>query len=285
MNNSADLSLNIQGNLFHFDSPKVMGILNVTPDSFFDGGTLENEKQVLERAERMLQEGAHFLDIGGASSRPGAEAVSVEEELARVLPTIKAISREFPKAILSIDTFNARVARKAVEAGAHMVNDISAGDDDPEMFKTVMDLQVPYIIMHKRGQPQNMQKNPEYNDVTQEVLYYLAEKVQKLNKMGVNDIIIDPGFGFGKTVEHNYELLQKLELFHHLELPILVGLSRKSMINRVLGTKPEEALNGTSVLNTIALQKRAHLLRVHDVKEAVQAVKLWQKLQSVSTVS
>lgn len=285
MNNSPVLSLNIKGNLFHFDTPKVMGILNVTPDSFFDGGTLGTEKLILERAERMLQDGSDFLDIGGASSRPGAKAVSVEEELARVLPAIKAIAREFPKAIISIDTFNAEVAKQAIETGAHMVNDISAGDDDHNMFQTVKDLQVPYIIMHKQGQPQNMQKNPEYKDVTQDVLYYLAEKIQKLNKMGVNDIVIDPGFGFGKTVEHNYELLQKLELFHHLELPILVGLSRKSMINRVLGTKPEEALNGTSVLNTIALQKGAHLLRVHDVKEAVQAVKLWQKLQSVSTVS
>lgn len=283
MNSSPVLSLNIKGNLFHFDEPKVMGILNVTPDSFFDGGTLSTEKLVLQRAEKMLEEGADFLDVGGASSRPGAEIVSIEEELNRVLPAIKSIAKEFPKAIMSIDSFHAQVAKQAVETGAHIVNDISAGDDDPAMFETVKELQVPYIIMHKQGQPQNMQQNPEYNDVTQDVLYYLAEKVQMLNRMGVKDIIIDPGFGFGKTVEHNYELLQKLELFHHMELPVLVGVSRKSMINRVLGTKPEEALNGTSVLNTVALQKGTHILRVHDVKEAVQAVKLCKKLQSVST--
>ena len=272
-------SLNIKGNLYSFDRPKVMGIINVTPDSFFDGGRYNSVENALEQAEKHLGEGADFLDIGGFSSRPGADVVSVAEELQRVVDPIKAIKDRFPRAIISIDTFRAQVAEKAVEAGADMINDISAGEDDEQMFETVRDLQVPYIIMHKQGSPKTMQQNPQYENAVLDIAKYLSRRVLKLNELGVNDVIIDPGFGFGKTVEHNYQLLKHLDHFQIFELPILVGVSRKSMINKVLGTKPENALNGSTVLHTIALQKGAHILRVHDVKEAVEAVKLVEQLQ------
>jgi dihydropteroate synthase len=274
MTSPAPYSININGELFMFDCPKVMGIINVTPDSFFDGGQYNNVDSALKQAEKHLAEGADFLDIGGFSSRPGADDVTIEDELKRVIAPIEAIAKKFPKAIISIDTFRSKVAESAINSGAHMVNDISAGEDDELMFETVAKLQVPYIIMHKQGSPKTMQQNPEYGNVVVEVTKYLSQRILKLNELGVNDIIADPGFGFGKTVEHNYELLNQLDHFHHLDVPILAGLSRKSMINKVLGTKPENALNGTSVLNTIALQKGAHILRVHDVKEAVQAVRL-----------
>ncbi|MFY0673636.1 MAG: dihydropteroate synthase [Bacteroidia bacterium] len=270
----APYSINIKGELFLFDRPKVMGIINVTPDSFFDGGEYNSVDSALKQAEKHLEEGADFLDIGGFSSRPGADDVSFEEELKRIITPIEAIAKEFPKAIISIDTFRAKVAESAINSGAHIVNDISAGEDDEAMFGTISKLQVPYIIMHKQGSPKTMQQNPEYGNVVVEVAKYLSQRILKLNELGVNDIIADPGFGFGKTVEHNYELLNQLDHFHYLDVPILAGVSRKSMINKVLGTKPENALNGTTVLNTIALQKGAHILRVHDVKEAVQAVKL-----------
>jgi dihydropteroate synthase len=274
MTTSAAFSINIKGELFLFDRPKVMGIINVTPDSFFDGGQYTKIDSALKQAETHLAEGADFLDIGGFSSRPGADDVSPEEELKRVIAPIEAIAKEFPKAIISIDTFRSKVAESAINSGADMVNDISAGEDDELMFETVAKLQVPYIIMHKQGSPKTMQQNPEYGNVVVEVAKYLSQRILMLNELGVNDIIADPGFGFGKTVEHNYELLNHLDHFHHLDVPILAGVSRKSMINKVLGTKPENALNGTTVLNTIAVQKGAHILRVHDVKEAVQAVKL-----------
>lgn len=274
MQSQAPYSINIKGRLFLFDQPKVMGIINVTPDSFYDGGNYNNIDSALKQAEKHLNEGAEFLDIGGFSSRPGADDVSVDEELQRVIGPIEAVKKAFPKAIVSIDTFRAKVAEAAIAAGADIINDISAGEDDAFMFETVARLQVPYIIMHKKGNPKTMQQNPAYGNVVVEVAKYLSERVGKLNELGVNDIIIDPGFGFGKTVEHNYELLKELEHFKMFDVPLLVGFSRKSMINKVLGTKPENALNGTTVLNTLALQKGAHILRVHDVKEAVEAVKL-----------
>lgn len=279
MSTSAPFSINIKGELFLFDRPKVMGIINMTPDSFFDGGQYNNVDSALRQAEKHLAKGADFLDIGGFSSRPGADDVSVEEELKRVTTPIEAIAKEFPKAIISIDTFRSKVAEEAISAGAQIINDISAGEDDELMFETVAKLQVPYIIMHKQGSPKTMQQNPKYGNVVVEVAKYLSQRILKLNELGVNDIIADPGFGFGKTVEHNYEILNQLDHFHHLDVPILAGVSRKSMINKVLGTKPENALNGTTVLNTIALQKGAHILRVHDVKEAVQAVKLLEMLK------
>ena len=272
-------SLNLKGKLHTLDRPKIMGILNVTPDSFFDGGKHNNVVHALQRAEMMLHAGADFLDIGGYSSRPGANDVSLEEELERVIAPIKAIKKQFPNAVISIDTFRAEVARQAVAAGADMVNDISAGEDDADMFETIRELQVPYIIMHKQGTPKTMQQNPQYENAVLDIAKYLSRRVLKLNELGVNDVIIDPGFGFGKTVEHNYQLLKHLDHFQIFELPILVGVSRKSMINKVLGTKPENALNGSTVLHTIALQKGAHILRVHDVKEAVEAVKLVEQLQ------
>lgn len=267
-------SLNFGGRLYLINEPKVMGIINVTPDSFFDGGMHNSVQRVLDQAEKHLNDGADFLDIGGYSSRPGADDVAQDEELKRVLDPIKAIKDRFPEAIVSVDTFRAEVAQQAIAAGASMVNDISAGEDDPEMFDAIKELQVPYIIMHKQGSPKTMQQNPIYDEVTLDVAKYLSERVLKLNKMGVNDIMIDPGFGFGKTVEQNYQLLRELDHFKRFELPILIGISRKSMINRVLGTKPENALNGTTALHMVAMQKGAHILRVHDVKEAKQVIKL-----------
>lgn len=276
-------SLNINGRLHALDRPHIMGILNVTPDSFFDGGQYQRLEAVVQKAGEMLENGADILDIGGYSSRPGAADVSVQEELQRVVEPIKAIKDRYPQALISIDTFRAEVANQAVTAGAHIINDISAGEDDPEMFAAVKELQVPYIMMHKQGSPATMQQNPSYGNVVIEVAKYLSERAFILNEMGVNDLIVDPGFGFGKTVEHNYALLKHLEHFHMLRVPLLVGVSRKSMINKVLGTRPENALNGTTVLNTIAVQKGAHILRVHDVKEARQVVLLCEQLES-STV-
>lgn len=271
-------SLNFGGKLYLINEPKVMGIINVTPDSFFDGGMHNSVQKVLDQAEEHLNGGADFLDIGGYSSRPGADDVAQNEELKRVLDPIKAIKDRFPEAIISVDTFRAEVARQAIAAGASMVNDISAGEDDPEMFDTIKDLQVPYIIMHKQGSPKTMQQNPTYEEVTLDVAKYLSERVLKLNEMGVNDVVIDPGFGFGKTVEQNYQLLRELDHFKRFELPILIGISRKSMINKVLGTKPENALNGTTALHMVAMQKGAHILRVHDVKEAKQTIALFRQL-------
>jgi dihydropteroate synthase len=258
-----------------------MGILNVTPDSFFDGGRYTRQDALLRQAEQMLKEGASILDIGGMSSRPGAEIISVEEELQRVLPSIEALHQAFPEAILSIDTIRGRVAEEAVGAGAAIVNDISAGAFDESMYPTVARLQVPYILMHMKGSPKTMQDNPDYEDVVQTVLDFFIAEVGKLRALDVHDIVLDPGFGFGKTVEHNYQLLKQMHLFKILDLPLLAGLSRKSMINKVLKTKPEQALNGTTALNMVALQQGAKILRVHDVRPAMEAVKLWQQLEMV----
>ncbi|MBI1185090.1 dihydropteroate synthase [bacterium] len=256
-----------------------MGIINTTPDSFFDGGKYNSTELALKQAEKHLSEGADILDVGGYSSRPGADHISENEEISRTAPVVEAIKKHFPESIISIDTFRAQVAKHAIEAGAEIINDISAGEDDAMMFETVAKLKVPYIIMHKKGRPQNMQHRPEYDNVLLEVTKYLSDKILQLNLLGVNDIIADPGFGFGKSLDHNYELLRSLEHLHQLEVPLLVGVSRKSMIYKALETSPEEALNGSTVLHTIALQKGAHLLRVHDVKAAREVVSLMRRLE------
>lgn len=271
-------SLNIKGRLIDLSSPKVMGILNITPDSFYDNSRTKSIDEALIKAARFLDEGATFIDIGGYSSRPGAKDISINEEIDRVVPVVESLVKTFPEAVISIDTFRAKVAQETISAGAHIINDIAAGDMDEQMFDTVAKLQVPYMMMHMQGTPQNMQQNPVYNNVLLEVIDYLAKKVAALKALHVHDIIIDPGFGFGKTTEHNYELLRQMEAFKIFKLPILVGFSRKGMIYRTLGTSAAEALNGTSVLNTIALQKGAGILRVHDVKEAVECVRLVERL-------
>lgn len=272
-------TLNCKGTLIELNTPKVMGIINVTPDSFYDGGKTTSEKNVLLQAEKMLKEGADFLDIGGYSSRPGAAAVSETEETQRVLQTVQAIVKRFPEAFLSVDTFRSGVAKKAVEAGAALVNDISGGSLDSNMFTTVASLHVPYILMHMRGTPQNMSQHANYDDITKEVLYYFSEKIAAANAAGINDCILDPGFGFAKTRAINFELLQNLELFKAFEAPLLIGISRKSMIYKTLEIAVEEALNGTTALHTVALLKGASLLRVHDVKEAKQCITLLQHLE------
>lgn len=272
------MTINCKGSLIDLSHPKVMGILNVTPDSFFDGGNYKSDSEILEKANRMLSEGATFIDLGGYSSRPGAEFVPEDEEIMRLLPTIEILLKEFPDVLLSIDTFRSNVAKACVENGAAIINDISAGFLDPEMLKTVAELQVPYIMMHMRGEPKTMQQFTEYGDLVKDILFYFSERVSEARRLGINDIVIDPGFGFSKTLAQNYELLHGLEHFRIAESPILVGISRKSMIYRLLGSKAEEALNGTTVLNTIALSKGADILRVHDVKEAMECIRIVSQL-------
>ncbi|NII85149.1 dihydropteroate synthase [Pedobacter sp. SG908] len=267
-------SLNIKGKLIDLSSPKVMGILNITPDSFYSNSRTKSIDEALTKAAQFLDEGATFIDIGGYSSRPGAKDISTSEEVDRLVPVVESLVKAFPEAVISIDTFRAKVAQETISAGAHIINDIAAGDMDEQMFETVAKLQVPYIIMHMQGTPQNMQQNPVYNNVLLDVIDYLAKKVAALKALHIHDVIIDPGFGFGKTIEHNYGLLKQMEAFKIFKLPVLVGFSRKGMIYKTLGTTAAEALNGTTVLNTIALQKGAGILRVHDVKEAVECVKL-----------
>lgn len=267
-------SLNIKGKLIDLSRTKVMGILNITPDSFYSNSRTKSIDEALTKAAQFLNEGATFIDIGGYSSRPGAKDISTSEEVDRLVPVVESLVKAFPEAVISIDTFRAKVAEETISAGAHIINDIAAGDMDEQMFETVAKLQVPYMMMHMKGTPQNMQQNPVYNNVLLEVIDYLAKKVAALKALHVHDVIIDPGFGFGKTIEHNYELLNQMEAFKIFKLPILVGFSRKGMIYKTLGTSAAEALNGTSVLNTIALQKGAGILRVHDVREAVECVQL-----------
>ncbi|QPH38805.1 dihydropteroate synthase [Pedobacter endophyticus] len=271
-------SLNIKGKLIDLSTPKVMGILNITPDSFYPDSRNTTIKEAIAKTEQFLNEGAAFIDVGGYSSRPGAKDISTDEELQRVVPIIEVLAKEFPDAVFSIDTFRSRVAEEAIQAGAHIVNDISSGDMDEMMLKTVANLQVPYMIMHMQGTPQNMHLNPAYGNVTLEVVDYFARKVAELRKLNVHDVVIDPGFGFGKTMSHNYQLLNELEAFKIFKLPVLVGFSRKGMIYKALNITAAESLNGTSVLNTIALQKGAGILRVHDVKEAVECVKLVERM-------
>jgi dihydropteroate synthase len=268
-------TLCLKGDLINLAVPRVMGILNVTPDSFYDGGRYTTSDQILRRAEQMLTEGATFIDIGGYSTRPQASDISEKEELARVIPALEMLSKAFPRAYLSIDTFRARVAKRAVEAGACLINDISGGTLDEKMFETVSQLNVPYVLMHTRGTPQTMTKLSQYRNVVLEVLDELQKKVFHLRNLGQKDILLDVGFGFAKTREQNYEMLENLNYFELLKLPLLVGVSRKSMVYKTLGIPVEESLNGTTVLHTLALTKGASVLRAHDVKEAVEAIKLY----------
>lgn len=272
-------SINCDGKIVNLDEPLVMGILNATPDSFFDGGKHTDEKSIVAHVKQQLADGAAIIDIGGYSSKPGAAEVSEKEELNRVIPVIRLLKQEFKALIISIDTFRSAVAREAIKNGAGLINDISAGELDKNMFDVVAALNVPYIMMHMQGTPQTMQKNPTYQHVTKEVISYFAEKVNVLHQKGVNDIILDPGFGFGKTQEHNYQLLRELNHFNCFELPILVGVSRKSMITKALKISSKEALNGTTALNALALTKGANILRVHDVKEANEVVQLFNLMQ------
>lgn len=270
--------LQSKGRLLDLSRPLVMGILNATPDSFYNKGRDSSTASILKKAELMIKDGAGLLDVGGATTKPGSTDVGAEEELRRVLPVIEALRAHFPDAWISIDTFHARVAREAVAAGASIVNDVSAGALDPEMIDTVAALKVPYIAMHMQGTPATMQQQPEYGDVVTEVLDYLNAKMQQCRKAGITDLILDPGFGFGKTVAHNFMLLQHLHLFRTAGVPVLAGLSRKSMVCRTLGIPPEEALNGTTALNMVALQQGASILRVHDVREAREVIALYEAM-------
>jgi len=267
-------TINCKGKIINLSAPIVMGVMNITPDSFYDGGKYRNPLDAIKKAEQFLGEGADILDMGAASSRPGAGIIDPEEEQARLMPALGAVVKQFPQAIISIDTYHASTARKAIEAGGHLINDISAGEIDKRMFDTVAELQVPYIMMHMQGRPDNMQLKPAYRHLIKDIAFYFSEKIHALKDKGVHDIILDPGFGFGKTLEQNYQLLAGLDYFRMFELPILVGFSRKSMINKVLGVPPAKALNGTTVLNTLALEQGADILRVHDVKEAREAIKI-----------
>lgn len=283
MENSASLflkkaTITCGGRLLDLSSPVVMGIVNITPDSFFEGSRIQSVDQVVERVSQMLEAGAAIIDIGAYSSRPGAKEVSPKEEMERLAPAFKVLRKEFPKAIFSVDTYRANVAGEMVEEyGADMVNDISGGELDAQMFETVARLHVPYVLMHMKGNPETMQQNPAYDNVERELFLYFSEKLKQLNLLGVNDVILDPGFGFGKTLDHNYELLARLNDFRVFDLPILAGFSRKSMIYKLIETSPAEALNGTTVLNTIALLKGVSILRVHDVKEAVETIRIMEQ--------
>lgn len=272
------MTINCKGILVDLSTPKVMGILNVTPNSFFDGGKYKNETEILSQVEKMLLGGATFIDIGAYSSKPNAEFVSEQEEISRIVPVVDLILKHFPETIISIDTFRSEVAKASIESGAAIINDIAAGNLDYKMLEIIAKYNVPYIMMHMRGNPQTMQTLTDYDDIVKEMLFYFSEKVAKARSFGINDLIIDPGFGFAKTIAQNYEVFQKMKLFNMLELPLLVGISRKSMIYKTLDTTVENALNGTTVLNTLALTKGAKILRVHDVKEAVECVTLFNKI-------
>ena len=274
------MTINCKGQLIDLASPKVMGILNVTPNSFFDGGKYKTESVILSQVGKMLTDGATFIDVGAYSSKPSAEFVSEKEELNRIVPVVNLILEKFPDCLISIDTFRSEVAKVCLENGAAIINDISAGNLDDKMLETIAKYNVPYIMMHMRGTPQTMQTMTNYDNIVKEMLFYFSQRIAEARSLGINDLIIDPGFGFAKTLEQNYEVLQKLELFEMLELPLLAGFSRKSMIYKTLHSTAEEALNGTSVLNTIALTKGAKILRVHDVKEAMECVTLFNKLNN-----
>ncbi len=274
-------TLNCRGKIINLCSPLVMGIVNIGPDSFFDGGKYQQSYDIIKRCDTLLSEGADILDLGAVSTRPGSMLVKPEKELNRLLPALETVLENFPQAVVSVDTYNSRVAMEVVKTGAHMINDISGGTIDEKMFETIALLQVPYVLMHIQGLPENMQQDPHYEDPVKDIIRYFAERVRKLRELGVHDIIIDPGFGFGKKTEDNYKLLDQLEYFQMFELPVMVGFSRKSMINKVLSVQPEGALNGTTVLNTIALQKGAGILRVHDVRQAKESIKLSEMVRSV----
>jgi dihydropteroate synthase len=272
------MTINCKGQIIDLTTPKIMGILNITPNSFYDGGKYSLEKNAISKVDKMLKEGATFIDIGAYSSKPNAEFVSEEEELKRIIPVVKTLIKEFPETLLSIDTFRSSVAQECINNGAALINDISAGNLDEKMIEVIASNNVPYIMMHLRGTPQTMQNQTNYENLIKEMILYFSDKISKARNLGIHDLIIDPGFGFSKTTDQNFEILSNLELFKMLDLPILTGISRKSMIYKTLDTNPEEALNGTTVLNTIAITKGANIIRVHDVKEAIECVKLYEKL-------
>ena len=272
-------TINCKGNLIDLSTPKVMGVMNLTPDSFYDGGKLTSKKEILLQANKMLKEGATFLDLGAYSSRPGAQFVSEKEEIHRLLPVIKILLDEFPEILLSIDTFRSNVANESIYAGASLINDISAGTLDDHMFKIIAQHQVPYVMMHMRGTPETMMQNTDYKDLKKEVIYYFSKRINKARSFGINDLIVDPGFGFSKTLDQNYELFNDLELFRHLNVPLLIGISRKSMIQKKIKTTAADSLNGTTALHAIAIQKGVSILRVHDVKEAFETINLLQNLK------
>lgn len=274
------MTINCKGKLIDLSSPKVMGILNVTPDSFFDGGKYKDESQILNQVETMLKDGATFIDVGGYSSRPNANDVSEEDELNRVIPVVKSILKHFSETLISVDTFRSEVAKQSIEAGVALINDISAGKLDNNMLSVIGKLNVPYIMMHIKGNPKTMQQQTDYKDLVKEVVSYFAERIAAAHTKKINDIIIDPGFGFAKTIKQNYELLNNLELLKMLDKPMLAGLSRKSMIYKTLNTTSKQALNGTTALHMVALQKGAKILRTHDVKEAMECVTLYNKLMT-----
>ena len=268
------MTINCKGRLIDLSSPKVMGILNSTPDSFFEDSRTQNKSDILKKAEMMLEEGATFIDIGGYSSRPDAENVAENEELKRVVPAIELFVKEFPEILISVDTFRSKVAEEAIGAGAALINDISAGRLDEKMMSIIAQHQVPYIMMHMRGTPKTMKQLTAYDDLVSDITYYFSEKIKEARTLGINDLILDPGFGFAKTTDQNFELLKKSALFSSFKLPVLIGISRKTMIHKTLNISPKKALNGTTVLNTLALTKGAAILRVHDVKEAMETIKL-----------
>lgn len=274
------MTINCRGKLIDLTVPKVMGILNLTPDSFYDGGKFSNENEVLKHVEKMLNEGADIIDCGGMSSRPGSELISEEEELTRVLPLLEAVIKNFPEAIISVDTIRATVAEESLQRGAHIINDITAGRFDKRMLPVVAKHKAPFVLMHMKGMPADMQQNPVYENVLTKVLHFFAERIDDCKQAGMHDMILDVGFGFGKTIEHNYTLLRNLKFFETLNRPMLAGVSRKGMITKLLNIKPEETLNGTTVVNTIALLNGANILRVHDVREAKEAVRIFQTYRS-----
>ncbi|QBA65644.1 dihydropteroate synthase [Muriicola soli] len=276
------MTLNCKGTLIDLNEPRVMGVLNLTPDSFYDGGKYKSEKNILSQTEKMLNEGATFIDVGAYSSRPGADHIPVEEELNRILPVVKLLLQNFPDILLSIDTFRSRVAQGCLEEGAALINDISAGKLDPLMMETVSRARVPYIMMHMQGTPQNMKQMNTYRDLIEDIRYYFSERIAAARALKIHDLVIDPGFGFAKNISQNYELLNNLPLFKTFGIPVLAGLSRKSMIYKVLGITAAEALNGTTALNMVALQGGANLLRVHDVREAVECINLFNRLNTQS---
>jgi dihydropteroate synthase len=277
------MTINCKGDLINIEQPKIMGVLNITPDSFYDGGKYKNETEIINQVKKMLIDGATFIDIGAYSSRPGALHVSEEEELERIIPIVALVLKEFPECKISIDTFRSNVAEACIQEGAAMINDISSGNLDLQMMTVVAKHQVPYIMMHMKGTPQDMQQNTTYTNLLTDILSYFSERISAAHHKKINDIIIDPGFGFSKTLEQNYELIQKLALLKNTKKPVLVGISRKSMIYKVLKTDAKNALNGTTSLNTIALLKGANILRVHDVKEAAECVAIVQQLKYVNT--
>lgn len=273
------MTINCKGKLINLESPKIMGILNVTPDSFYDGGRFTEEASMLRQVEKMLEEGATFIDLGAYSSRPGAKDISEEEELRRIEPMVTSILNRFPEILLSIDTFRSSVARNCLEAGVSIINDISGGDLDPGMMKTMSEFRAPYIMMHMKGTPQTMTENTSYIDLITDIRFALSEKIEKARKLKINDIILDPGFGFSKTLSQNFKILKHLDLFNVFEVPVLVGLSRKSMIYKTLETDAEGALNGTTALHMYALKQGASILRVHDVKEAMECIRLFNEIK------